>query len=153
MKAVQPKYETWNDYLITSDRAKMQVERVHHWLSTQSHWALKIPFDTVQGMVENSFCVGVFTKDNVQIGFARLITDYVVFAYLADVYIEKEHRGKGLSKKMLAMMMAEDWVKKLRRMLLATKDAHTLYEQYGFGLLHYPERMMEYFNEEQYKKN
>jgi len=149
---LSPKNKEWNGYLITTDPRKMQVNAIHQWLATKSHWAINIPFDTVKGMVENSFCIGVFTKDNLQIGFARLITDYVVFAYLADVYIEKEHRGKGLSKMMMDMMMEEEWVQNLRRLFLATKDAHKLYEKYGFSKLRYPERMMEVFKEDAYAK-
>lgn len=129
----------------------MQVERIHRWLSTKSHWAINIPYDTVKTFVEHSFCAGVF-RDGIQIGFARFITDYSVFAYLADVYIEEEHRGKGLSKQLVELMMNEDWVKKLRRLFLATKDAHTLYARYGFGQLHYPERMMEIFKIDLYAK-
>lgn len=152
MKNIQPVNIEWSDYLITTDPDKMQVDRIHRWLSSRSHWAINIPLDTVKTMVENSFCTGVFTKENVQIGFARFITDYAVFAYLADVYIEEEYRGKGLSKKMMEVMMAEDWVKKIRRLFLATKDAHALYTKYGFAPLRYPERMMEVFKEDLYKE-
>ena len=149
MEKLEPKTIEFTSYIITTNQEMMQVDAIHKWLSTKSHWAINIPFETVQTAIENSFCAGVF-KDDMQIGFARFVTDYSIFAYLADVYIEEEHRGKGLSKKLVDLMMNEDWVKNLRRLLLATMDAHSLYERYGFGLLHYPERMMEIFKPKHY---
>jgi GNAT superfamily N-acetyltransferase len=130
----------------------MQVDAIHRWLSTKSHWAINIPYQTVETAVENSFCSGVL-KDGIQIGFARFITDYSIFAYLADVYVEQEHRGKGLSKQMMELMMNEDWIPDVRRFLLATKDAHELYRRYGFASLYYPDRMMEIFKVHQYTEN
>jgi GNAT superfamily N-acetyltransferase len=128
-------------YTIRTASAEMQVERIHHWLSQRSYWAKGIPFETVTTAVKHSFCIGTFHHD-IQNGFARFITDYAVFAYLADVYVEEAHRGLGLSKAMMEVLMQEPWVKKLRRLLLATKDAHGLYAQFGFGPLEHPERMM-----------
>lgn len=151
MKQIEPQTISYNGYTITTEQKNMQVDRIHHWLSTKSHWAINIPYETVKTFVENSFCAGVFIND-VQIGFARFITDYSVFAYLADVYIEEEHRGKGLSKQLTELMMNQEWVKNLRRLFLATKDAHTLYARYGFGPLFYPERMMEIFKPDHYDK-
>lgn len=151
MKNLEPKTINCTGYMITTDQSLMQVDRIHHWLSTKSHWATNIPFETVQTAVANSFCAGVFI-DDMQIGFARFITDYSIFAYLADVYIEEEHRGIGLSKLMVELMMNDDWVKDLRRLLLATMDAHSLYEKYGFNGLLYPERMMEIFRLDMYEQ-
>src|SRR5690606_23388256 len=135
MILLEPKTVTHLGYSITTDQHAMQVPRIHEWLATKSHWAQNIPFQTVATAVENSFCAGVFTKDHIQIGFARLITDYSIFAYLADVYIEEAHRGKGLSKKLVAIIMDEEWVQSLRRLFLATLDAHSLYARYGFASL------------------
>ncbi len=81
--------------------------------------------------------------ENKQVGYARLITDYATFAYLADVFVVAEHRGKGLSKAMMEFMFAQNWVAPLRRILLATLDAHALYAQFGFSAIALPERMME----------
>ena len=130
----------------------MQVDRIHRWLSECSHWSKGIPFNTVEAMVSNSFCVGVFYYGQ-QIGFARLITDYTAIAYLADVYVEEDHRGRGLSKRMMEVIMSEPWVKNLRRLFLSTKDAHGLYAQYGFTPIRYPERMMEILHIDQYQQN
>ncbi|HTN47156.1 MAG TPA: GNAT family N-acetyltransferase [Flavipsychrobacter sp.] len=149
MKSYLPETIFYEEYTITSDQSAMRVTDIHRWLSTRSHWAINIPYEVVATAVQNSFCVGVL-KEGRQIGFARLITDYSIFAYLADVYVEQEHRGRGLSKKMMELMMGTPWVKNLRRILLATKDAHTLYEKYGFGTLYYPDRMMEIFKPAHY---
>src|SRR5690606_15612261 len=91
---------------------------------------------------DHSYCIGVL-KDGKQVGYARLVTDFAVFAYLADVYVEEAHRGKGISKKMMEILTGLEWVKGLRRVMLATQDAHTLYEQYGFAGPANPERLME----------
>lgn len=120
----------------------MQPERVHHWLSTHSYWAQGIPFETVKTMIRHSYCVGAFQEEN-QVGFARLITDYATFAYLADVYVEEAHRGRGLSHAMLEKLMAAPFVPRLRKLFLATKDAHSLYARYGFSAPAHPERLME----------
>lgn len=130
----------------------MQLPRIHHWLHHRSYWAKGIPLETVQTMIANSFCIGVF-GDGVQIGFARFVTDYAVFAYLADVYIEEEHRGQGLSKQMMEVLMSQPWIKALRRLALGTMDAHGLYKQFGFEPLEHPERLMEITRPDIYTQN
>jgi GNAT superfamily N-acetyltransferase len=120
----------------------MDIPAIHHFLSNDSYWANGIPLETVTTSVKNSFCVGVFDA-NRQIGFARLITDYATFAYLADVYVLEEYRGKGLSKMLMKYIIDQPWTKGLRRIMLATSDAHTLYKQYGFQPPANPETLME----------
>ena len=129
-------------YLITSDKSLLKPDQVYLWLSTRSHWAIGITFETVKTAFESSFCIGILDGDR-QVGYCRLITDYATFGYLADVFIIEEYRGKGLSKQMLALLFGLDWVKKLRRIMLATKDAHTLYTPLGFAAPVFPERIME----------
>ncbi len=129
-------------YLITTDRAMMKPERVHCWLSEVSYWAKNIPYDVFKRSFDNSFCIGVLNGEE-QVGYARFVTDYATFAYLADVYVEEAHRGNKLSKIMMEMLMNQDWVKNLRRVMLATVDAHGLYEQYGFTNPKNPSRIME----------
>src|SRR5688572_17319518 len=102
----------YKGYLFTTDKSLMQVERVHKWLSEESYWVKNIPFDVVKGAFEQSYCLAVI-KDGVQIGYARIITDYHTIAWLGDVYIEEEHRGQGLSKKMMELLFEQDWTKKL----------------------------------------
>lgn len=127
----------------------MDVDAIHSYLS-RSYWAENIPHEIVSKSIENSLCFGVFYK-NTQIGFARLITDYATFAYLADVYILEDHRGKGLSKKLMKSIIEHPQLHGLRRMLLATYDAHTLYEKFGFKSLTNPQMFMELSTPDRYK--
>lgn len=133
---------TYKDYLITTDKNLLRPEDIHHWLSTESYWSKHIPFETVKTAFDHSFCIGIL-KDGKQIGYARLITDYASFAYLADVYVEALHRGQGLATKMLELLLNLDWVKNLRRIMLATLDAAELYKPLGFKTPVFPERLME----------
>lgn len=132
----------YKGYTVTTDKTKMQPVAIHKWLSEQSYWCKHIPFETVKTAFDNSYCIAVL-NDGVQIGYARFVTDYARFAYLADVYVEEEHRGKGLSKKMMDTLMGLDWVSKLQKLMLGTLDAHGLYRQYGFKEIALPERFME----------
>jgi GNAT superfamily N-acetyltransferase len=131
-----------NEYQISTDVSLIQTDAVHHFLSKESYWAKNIPLETVSKSIQNSFCVGVYFNEK-QVGFARIVSDYATFGYLADVYILSEHRGKGLSKGIMDVIMSLDWVKKLRRFSLATVDAHGLYAQYGFTASKNPDRLME----------
>jgi GNAT superfamily N-acetyltransferase len=132
----------YKGYHITTDKNLMDVVAVHKWLSEESYWVKGVAFDVVKTAFDNSFCVGIL-KDGQQVGYARLITDYSTFGYLADVYVLQEHRGLGLSKQIMETILNLDWVPKLRKISLATKDAHQLYAQYGFQSLANPERLME----------
>lgn len=134
--------EYGDGYLITTDKQKMYLDQIHKWLSEESYWAKYIPYHIVKGAFDNSFCIGII-KDDEQVGFGRFITDYSVFAYLADVYIIEQHRGKGLSKIMMQTLMDLDWVKGLRFLSLATQDAQGLYRQFGFKEPEFPERIMQ----------
>lgn len=142
---------TSQEYIIKSGFENMDTEAIYTYLSTESYWAKGIPFVTVNNAIKNSFCVGIF-KEEKQVGFARLVTDYATFAYLADVYILEAHRNKGLSKALMAHIMNLDWVAGLRRISLATKDAHELYRQFGFESPAKPETLMEITRPEIYQK-
>ena len=137
------------DYIFSSDKNIMDIDAIHAYLS-RSYWAKNVPHEIVSKAVENSLCFGVFYNKS-QIGFARLITDSATFAYLADVYILEEHRGKGLSKKLMQTIIAHPQLQGLRRMVLATYDAHTLYEKFGFKQLAKPDTFMELWNANVYK--
>ena len=128
----------------------MNINAVHQFLSKESYWAKGIPLETVSVALKNSFCIGLF-KDEKQIGFVRLVTDYATFGYLADVYVLSEYRGKGLSKMMIKHLLELDFVQGLRRTLLATLDAHSLYRQLGFQSPENPERLMEIKRNNLYK--
>jgi GNAT superfamily N-acetyltransferase len=133
--------ESKDDFLISTDKSKLDVTAIHHYLSTASYWAKNIPLHTVQRSIEHSFCFGVY-KNNEQVGFARLITDYSTYAYLADVFIAAQYRGLGLSKWLIQFIITNPEVEGLRRWALATQDAHHLYAQFGFVPPEKPERLM-----------
>lgn len=118
-------------YAISTDPARLDLGVIHQYLSQDSYWAQNIPMEVVERSVANSFCFGMY-HNNQQMGFARLITDKATFAYLADVFILPEHRGKGLSKWLMAVIHSHPEMQGLRRWLLGTKDAHGLYEQFGW---------------------
>ncbi len=132
----------YKGYTITTDKTKMHVDQIHKWLIEKSYWAEAIPYETVKTAFDHSYCIGII-KDGVQIGYARFVTDYAIFAYLADVFVLEDHRKQGLSKIMLATMLHQPWVDKLRGIRLATMDAQSLYEQFGFVKTQQPERQME----------
>ncbi len=119
------------NYLYSTDKTKLDVEYIHRFLSKESYWAKNIPIEIVKQSIEGSWCFGIYFN-NQQVGFARMITDYATFGYLADVFIDKNHRGKALGKELVKFIMEQDITKKLRRVMLATLDAHTLYAQFGF---------------------
>jgi len=137
-------------YRISSDQSELDIESIHEFLST-SYWAEGIPMETLNRAISNSLSFGVFSKEKRQAGFARVITDSATYAYLADVYILEDHRGKGLSKWLMHEIMSHPDLQGLRRMTLATADAHGLYEKYGFSELAKPEVFMENWNPEVYK--
>lgn len=132
-------YEVRNEnYLITTDITKLDVNIIHRYLCKASYWAKGIPRHIVEKSIVNSLCFGLLSYDEQampagrQIGFARLITDKATFAYLADVFVVEEYRGKGLSKWLMRTIQAHPELQNLRRWLLTTKDAHGLYEQTGW---------------------
>lgn len=129
------------DYTYSTDKGKLDLNYIHHFLSKESYWAKNIPIDIVRKSIEGSFCFGIYDGYQ-QIGFARVITDYATFGYLADVFVDKKYRGKGLSKNLMQFIMDNEVVKGLRRFMLATLDAHGLYEQYGFMKLEGDKRLM-----------
>lgn len=138
-----------NGYRISSDQSEMDVQSIHKSIS-QSYWAKGIPIETLKKAIDNSLCFGVFNNEGLQVGFARMITDLATYAYLADVYVLEEHRGKGLSKWLMQEIMSHPDLQGLRRMTLATLDAHGLYEKYGFSELAKPEIFMENWDPEVY---
>lgn len=129
------------DYLFSTDKKKLQLEYIHQYLSEESYWSKNIPMNIVKASIDGSLCFAIY-QSNKQIGFARVITDNATFAYLADVFIDKDYRGKGLSKELMKFIMESNFVKVIRSFLLATLDAHSLYEQFGFKPLPEPERLM-----------
>jgi N-acetylglutamate synthase-like GNAT family acetyltransferase len=138
-------------YNINTDKNKMDIDFIHAFL-TSSYWAEGISKEIISKSIEGSLCFGVFS-DEKQIGFARMITDSATFAYLADVFIDEAHRGKGLSKWLMEVILSHPDLQGLRRLMLATRDAHGLYAQFGFTPLTDPERLMQIVNPAVYKKS
>lgn len=132
----------YQGYLFSTDKEKVQAEVVHHFLDKDSYWAKGIPFLTVERAIAFSLCIGIYSENGRQVGFGRMITDRATFAYLADIFVVEEHRGKGLSKEMMKGFCKIADAFELRRFLLTTQDAHGLYRQSGFELFPYPERLM-----------
>jgi len=128
-------------YSISTDPKAMDLDAVHAYLA-QSYWAREIPKEVVAKSIRGSLCFGLFAG-NRQVGFARVVTDYATFAYLCDVYILEEHRGRGLAKWLMEAVVEHPELQGLRRFLLATRDAHGLYEKLAFTPLAKPEIFME----------
>jgi GNAT superfamily N-acetyltransferase len=130
--AVMPSQPTLHDYIISSDRDMLQIAVIHGYL-TESYWAEGIPLQTVARSIEHSMCFGVYVKhSNAQVGFARVVTDYATFMYLADVFILPDHRGIGLGVALTEHVVNEPSLQGLRTSALLTKDAHDLYRKFGF---------------------
>ena len=122
------------EYFISTDPSLLHVDIIHKYLSEESYWAQNVPGEVVERSIKNSLCFGLYEKDK-QIGFARLVTDKATFAYLADVFILEEFRGKGLAKWLMEAIHAHPELQGLRRWMLGTRDAHSLYEQFGWTVL------------------
>ena len=144
----------WNkcNFTISTDKSRLNLEYIHQYLCNRSYWAENIPIDVVEKSIQGSICFGIYV-DETQIGFARVITDTACFAYLADVFVDEQYRGRGLSKWLMEVIMSHPDLQGLRRFILATRDAHGLYQQFGFSLLSFPERWMHIHNPDVYKKN
>ena len=130
------------EFIISTDRNRLQIDAIYKFLSEESYWAKERTREQTIRAIKNSLPFGVYKGEN-QIGFARVVTDYATFAYLGDVYILEEFRGKGLSKWLMEVIIDHPDLQGFRRWVLATKDAHTLYEKFGFTRLKFPERWME----------
>jgi GNAT superfamily N-acetyltransferase len=137
-----PNETTHLGYLISDDPARLDPDAIHAYLS-RSYWASRRPLGVIATSLANSLCIGIYTAERAQIGFARVISDYATFAYLCDVYVLEDHRGQGLAKAALRFINAHPRLQNLRRFHLVTQDAHGLYRQFGFTPIMHPERHME----------
>jgi GNAT superfamily N-acetyltransferase len=131
-----------DDYVISDDPARLDIAAIHRFLSTETYWAEGRAIETVQRSVSNSLPFGLY-RGAEQIGFARVVTDYATFAWVADVFVIDKFRGRGLAKWLMEVILAHPQLQGFRRWVLATKDAHELYRRFGFRELHRPERWME----------
>jgi GNAT superfamily N-acetyltransferase len=133
------------NYVISTDNTRLDVSVIYDFLSNDSYWAQGRSLELVKRSLENSLNFGVF-DGNSQIGFARVVTDYATFAWLADVFIVDEHRGEGLSVWLMEVVTTHPRLQGLRRWVLATRDAHQLYRKFGFNELSQPARWLERYD-------
>jgi GNAT superfamily N-acetyltransferase len=146
---VQPYECHREEYTISTDPARLDLALIHEFLSQEAYWSQGLPYGVFVKSVENSLTFGVYHVER-QIGFARAITDRATFAYLGDVFILEEYRGRGLGKWLVERIKAHPDLQGLRRWMLVTRDAQGLYERFGFKPLSHPERIMEIFDPEVY---
>jgi GNAT superfamily N-acetyltransferase len=130
-------------FMVSTDRARLDLDAIHGFLAESSYWAKRIPFEIFARSVENSLCFGVYDSAGSQVGFARVISDFATFAYVADVFVLDSHRGRGLGKLLMESILQHPQLQGLRRWVLTTLDAHALYAQFGFTSPKWPERFME----------
>ena len=130
-------------YTLSTDPARLDRPAVHRWLSEESYWARHIPRTTLERAIAHSLCFGIYAPDGQQAAFCRVVTDRATFAWLCDVFVLPAHRGRGLSKWLVQQMLAHPDLQNLRRHLLATFDAHTLYQRFGYEPLDRPDRWLE----------
>ena len=129
------------EYTISTEKARLDIEVIHGFLDT-SYWAAGRSKATILRSIENSISFGLYKGDQ-QVGFARVVTDFATFAWIADVFVLEGHRGQGLSKWLMEVIIGHPDLQGFRRWVLATKDAHELYRPFGFSELKIPERWME----------
>lgn len=129
-------------FLISTDKSRLDAGAIQDFLENDSYWAQNRTPEQTKTAIENSICFGLY-EGNKQIGFARVVSDQATFAYVGDVYVIREFRGRGLSKWLMEVIVSHPDLQNLRRWVLATRDAHGLYRQYEFDELRHPERWME----------
>jgi GNAT superfamily N-acetyltransferase len=128
-------------FTISTDRERLDLELIHAYLSEQSYWAKGRPMEVVKRSIKNSLPFGVYERQD-QVGFARVVTDYAAFAWLADVFVLEPWRGRGLSKWLMSVIMGHPHLQGLQRWMLATRDAHELYRRFDFQEIPEPSRFM-----------
>jgi GNAT superfamily N-acetyltransferase len=138
------------DFLISTDVGLLDLGLIHDFLCNRSYWAAGRPLEVVRRSIEGSLCFGLYHQGQ-QVGFARVVTDRATFGWLADVFVLEDYRGQGLSKWLVGCIVDHPDLRGLRRLLLGTRDAHGLYERFGFRPLPEPERFMEIFRENVYR--
>ena len=136
-------------YTISTDKDRLDIIVIHDFLSNRSYWAKNRSYETVVRSVENSLCFGMYNESETMIGFARVVSDFAVFAYIMDVFILEEYRNKGLGKKLMDGIMKHPDLQGLQRIMLATKDAHEMYRKFGFKMTESADKLMEIVNKPQ----
>ncbi|MGI9571476.1 MAG: GNAT family N-acetyltransferase [Desulfobulbia bacterium] len=142
-------YQYASMIFISTDKSRLDIHFIYNFLKS-SYWAKNIPFDMVKSIIDNSMCFGLFV-DNRQVGFARVVTDYTTFAYLADVFIDPAERKKGYGKRLVLQILNDNRLIKLKRWHLVTKDAHLFYKKLGFSRVENGEGHMKIYKKPKYK--
>ncbi len=132
-----------NDYVISTDKSKLDVAAVHDFLSNRSYWGRGRTFKAVQRTIDNSLCFGAYDREGHLAGFARVVTDLTIFAYLMDVFVLEEHRSRGLGKQLIDHIVTYPPLQDIKFWRLDTNDAHDFYRKHGFGEPAFPETIME----------
>lgn len=140
-------------YEVDTDTTRIDLDYVHAYLSRDSYWAGAIPLELVERSIANSLSFGLYGPDGKQLGFARVITDKATFAWLADVFVDPGRQGLGLGKGFMEVVMAHADLQDLRRFMLATADAHSLYARYGFAPIERPELLMAIVRSDLFPRN
>ena len=135
----------------SEDKARLDVPFIHQFLSEESAWAGGISLPLVQKAVNNSLCFGAY-ENGIQIGFARVVSDFATFAYLCDVFVTATHRGRGISRLLVDAVLAHPKLQGMRRFTLVSTSARDLYQQYGWTALNAPEAHMERFAPDVYRQ-
>lgn len=141
MPDLTPFEQCHGDLLVSDRRDRLDLDLIHDFLARRSYWAQGIPRSLVLRSLENSLCLGAY-RGTRQVGFGRVITDRATFGWLADVFVVEEERGAGIGKALVATVLAHPDLRSLRRLMLATQDAHGLYARFGFLPIEHPERFM-----------
>ena len=140
------------DFTLSDDPARFDLDRAHRWISTQSYWGEGIPFATFARACAGSLTVGAYAADGAMAAMARVVTDRATFGWICDVFVDAERRGDGLGKRLVAYLRAHPDLQGLRRLHLATRDAHGLYEQFGFTALTKVDNWMEIRDPDVYRR-
>ncbi|MBF5041290.1 GNAT family N-acetyltransferase [Aggregicoccus sp. 17bor-14] len=143
------------EFLVSTERALLDVPLIHAFL-THTYWSPGVPLETVQRAIEHSLCFGLYRTEEGrparQVGFARVVTDCATFGYLADVFVDEGLRGQGLGQWLMEVLFAHPQLQGFRRFMLATRDAHGLYAKHGFTPLSAPDRFMERWDPDVYRR-
>ena len=120
------------EYFISTDKTKLDIEKIHNYISKESYWAMERTMEQTQSTIKNCLCFGMYSKSNEQLAFVRFVTDHVFFGYIMDFIVFPEHQGQGFGKKFMEFIMKYEVVKNLNTIGLKTKDAQGFYKQFGF---------------------
>jgi len=144
--------EKKDNYFLSTEKSKLDIKFIHDFLCNKSYWAKGILLETVKTAIENSLCYGIYINGK-QVGFARVVSDKSTFGYIGDVFVVDEHRGKGLSKWLMECIMKHPELQGFRRWIILTRDAHSLYQKFGFTPVKKPQNYIENHSPEVYLSN